>query len=245
MFKKILAYLLAIMTIGSNAVTSEIEYVSPETALLQIFEETSCELEYFNTNSYLIYEKEFITIDIGEKICDDIAEKLNLVSINKEQEELNTYNSVILKGTTKYKDDIVIILQSSKYGDKGETIITLDCKSSDLSNYSTLNKDIRSVMNKLGDATHNTVIVGFKDLKSFKDMGNKKYVEKLFDMVDADVVEEYIDKNVISITGYTNRIEEYLAYSNKKANLNIAIRKDEYNKKSYIYLASPIINIEY
>jgi len=245
MLKKLMIYILTVITLGINPVNNNIEYIIPEIGLLQIFQQSGCELEYFNSNGYLIYEKEFITIDMEEKICDDIAEKLNLFDIKKDREELNTYNSFILKGTNTFQDEIVIIIQSSKKADYEETILTIDCKNTLLDNYLETSSNIREVMKGFGKPNYNTVLVGYKDLDASTEMLKRSYIESLMDIIDCDIIETFEDNKIISITGYCKAIEEYLEYCNNKANVNIAVSCDNYNKKTYLYLASPIINIEY
>lgn len=59
------------------------------------------------------------------------------------------------------------------------------------------------------------------------------------------VVEEYIDSSIISYTAYTPLIESSIFSGEKKVNLNLAIRYNEYEDKIYIWIGTPIITTGY
>ena len=62
----------------------------------------------------------------------------------------------------------------------------------------------------------------------------------------AKEVDRVSDKNLISATAYSNLLSENnLDYLESKINLNIGIRYSENEDKTLIYMATPIIKLDY
>ena len=64
-------------------------------------------------------------------------------------------------------------------------------------------------------------------------------------VADAKRVEGMRDKNLISVSAYSPFIENSIVVNGKSVNLNLAIRYNSYEDKTYIWLATPIITVEY
>lgn len=64
-------------------------------------------------------------------------------------------------------------------------------------------------------------------------------------LIKGKVVEKYNDGDALSFTIYTPYIEEHIYTGDKKMNLNIAVRYNEYEDKTYIWIGTPIITIGY
>ncbi len=73
----------------------------------------------------------------------------------------------------------------------------------------------------------------------------KKKVKKTLKKYKGNVIEEYCDISLISFIIYTPLIKEYLLIDRNKINLNLAIRYNEYEDKTCILLATPIITNGY
>lgn len=72
------------------------------------------------------------------------------------------------------------------------------------------------------------------------DNTNKMYKELEGD----EITKEYSD-GVFFSYGYTDKIEEYIITESNKININIVYTYDEETNQTWIYLGSPIINIDY
>jgi hypothetical protein len=67
----------------------------------------------------------------------------------------------------------------------------------------------------------------------------------IFKEANANKVEGIRDNNLISVSAYTAAIGESVEVNGKKVNLNIAVRYNSYENKTYIWLATPVITTEY
>jgi hypothetical protein len=69
--------------------------------------------------------------------------------------------------------------------------------------------------------------------------------KKVFNEAAARKVEGMRDGNFISISAYSPVINNYIRVEQNKVNLNVAIRYNSYEDKTYIWLATPVITTEY
>ena len=69
--------------------------------------------------------------------------------------------------------------------------------------------------------------------------------KKALDSVGANRVEGMRDKGLISVSAFSPSIDEAVRVNGKQVNLNIAVRYNSYEGKTYIWLATPVITTEY
>ena len=63
--------------------------------------------------------------------------------------------------------------------------------------------------------------------------------------VGAVEVEGINERNMISVAAYSPYIKDYIRVNGKKVNINVALRYNSYEDKTYIWLATPVITTEY
>lgn len=69
--------------------------------------------------------------------------------------------------------------------------------------------------------------------------------KKIFGALDAKKMEGIRDNNLISISAYSPLMNDSITVNKNRINLNLAIRYNSYENKTYIWLASPVITTEY
>lgn len=69
--------------------------------------------------------------------------------------------------------------------------------------------------------------------------------KNIFKDSNASKVNGIADRNLISVSAYSPAIGDSINVDGKKINLNLAIRYNSYEDKTYIWLASPVITVEY
>lgn len=90
----------------------------------------------------------------------------------------------------------------------------------------------------------NTCIVGCFDGKLDYEEMNRISKIILKDTKAKDIKGIY-DNNLISISAYSPYIDNTIEVEGKRLNMNIALRYNAYEDKTYIWLATPVITIEY
>lgn len=73
----------------------------------------------------------------------------------------------------------------------------------------------------------------------------EKSILKTTKSIKGKVIEKYEESGILSLSIFTPYIEEYIYTGNNKMNLNIGIRFNEYEGKTYIWIGTPIIAIGY
>ena len=90
----------------------------------------------------------------------------------------------------------------------------------------------------------NTCIIGYFDGKL--DYVEMNRVSRLFlEAAKAKKVNGMSEKNLISISAYSPLIDNNIELEGKKINMNLALRYNAYEDKTYIWFATPVITIEY
>lgn len=71
-------------------------------------------------------------------------------------------------------------------------------------------------------------------------------LEKILYNMSADEIDRVQEDNFVSVTAYSKLLNEnYLEYLGNKINLNIGLRYSEDEEKTLIYMATPIIKLDY
>ena len=82
-----------------------------------------------------------------------------------------------------------------------------------------------------------------------KKLQNTKYNDifaKILYNMNAKEIDRIEDETFISITAYSKLLDEnYLEYLGNKINLNIGMRYSEDEDKTLLYIATPIIKLDY
>lgn len=68
---------------------------------------------------------------------------------------------------------------------------------------------------------------------------------KIFRALETKKIESYTDENYFMSSGNTPHIKNFLMTEDKKVNINVAFRYNNLEKKTYFYIGTPIISIEY
>ena len=108
--------------------------------------------------------------------------------------------------------------------------------------YQTLNKvlnshsnDVEIAMCIVGEYTKNLQLYKFNDI-----------LKNILYNMNAKEIDKIRNNNYISVTAYSNLLKENdLEYLENKINLNIGIRYSENEDKTLIYMATPIIKLDY
>lgn len=69
--------------------------------------------------------------------------------------------------------------------------------------------------------------------------------EELMQTAEAQVLEQVVQDNLVSLTGYSARLADNLRYAGTEVNINVALRRDPAVPGASVYVASPVILTEY
>jgi len=239
MLKKICTYTFIFLLTISN-ILGNAETITQEAAVIKAFNESGANFEEANINSHVTI-RQYITIDNAGKICNDIAERLELSQVSKEKREEEGLSEIVIHGLIEENIYTTILVQSTHYQDIEESTIVLDIIDTkgeyDLQG---LCGKIKNILSPYGRVIMNITFTGNYDAKlNTKD--KQEIINRVFKIIKAKKVEGIKGDNLVSITGYTPWVAEHISYNNNKVNINIALRYNSYKEKTNIWIGNPLI----
>ena len=183
--------------------------------------------------------------EIGYKIKDQLELEDDCY---REDIEEDGFIQLTVQGSDSYNNFVTFILSS--YEDvedsHGETSLFINfIKREQFVEFNDIIKRVENIFEEYDQPVDiTTCIVGTFDEK-FNLEEKEKELLKVTKAIKGKVVEQYIEDDILSFSIFTPYIEEYIYTGSKKMNLNIAIRFNEYEDKTYIWIGTPIITIGY
>lgn len=211
---------------------------------LETFESIDAKFKFYNIKANVTINYDIDKDDI-KSACLDVINDLGMEESNFNIEENWTKNeqqiyakaynenlSISIVGIKKSKDEsylIVDILDNKVYKNIVDIYRSLK---SEINKYS---NDINIYLCMAGEYTNNLQLDKCNEI-----LGNILYNMK------ATEIDRIKEGNLISVTAYSDLLtENNLGYLENKINLNIGIRYSENEDKTLIYMATPIIKLDY
>lgn len=198
---------------------------------------------------------------IGQGLIDKLHIVGELEDKNKQYEMINgkkpMYNidfiqednqkKLIITGKDK-KDNSVkinVLTFSDKYSNLNRTELTVNIISNEIKEYEYNQRNIKNIFQKMGkDPEIKTSIVGTFN-GNIKNDEKMEIVSNIMKRINAKEIERYLQPDIISISAYSPNIDNHIYTGNNKMNLNIAMRHNYTEAKTYIWIATPIISEGY
>ncbi|MDP4094764.1 MAG: YwmB family TATA-box binding protein [Bacillota bacterium] len=184
-----------------------------------------------------------------KQLADNLTGNLNVKKDNTYSSNIIDNNQLLeLKVNCKTVDGklVAIYIQSLKAADQGKdevsVTVTKDLGYNDLIQ---IRRDVEKAFKKYDIVPKvNSCITGSINRKL-----NQKEIEDLCSLtikkIEAIKVEGIKDEKLESISAYSPLINDSVTVNGKRINLNLAIRYNTNENKTYIWLATPVITIEY
>lgn len=228
----------AIMSADAAAIEDSL-VKSMESTKAQVMESTISVWSKIN-NKFLTadqVDKELKTIILG---IDPDKSTINIVRENSD--EINKQSMSASRDNKHY----FVAVESIKTDKGGETYVVMDVAIDQSS------KELAAERQRLESYFQDksikpnvsSCIVGVYDGKLTEaDMSSK--LADAMSSVKAKTVEGLNEEGLSSISAYSGNINNFVLSNNKKVNMQIAIRYSSYDDKTYIWIGSPLIHMEY
>ena len=183
------------------------------------------------------------------EICEKLSDSIGIVK--NDDYSINTINNDFIrkteiKGSTSDGKTACIVSQLNKSGEESNSYISVDIineqKQADLNDTAQLLED---KFRSFGlNPKVNTCITGYFDGKlDYVEMN--KVSNRILKDVKAKKINGISENNLISVSAYSPFIDNNIEIMGKETNINLAIRYNAYEDKTYIWVATPVITIEY
>ncbi|MFZ5968901.1 MAG: YwmB family TATA-box binding protein [Bacillota bacterium] len=103
---------------------------------------------------------------------------------------------------------------------------------------------ITDMLDAYGRVNMTSYIVGSYQGK-LQQSKQRQIVQTIFEELGANEIEGVYESNLVSVVGYTKKMNDWIQYGGKKANLHIAMRYNAYEDKTMIWFGTPLITIAY
>lgn len=211
------------------------------------FLKTGAAYEYSNINAWAKLNAKFISLSEMDGIVEKVIKSMEIDDKKVKVSKLDQDN--FRQCDAEYDDDnkkVSIVVQSVKNDVVDETYILIDeyLLKGNANVISEAEKVKKSYSNLNLHPEIATCLVGTYKGRLNKDKISSIVEEVMRDM-DAVKVEGLNEENLVSVSAHTNKVKEYIEMGSEKINLNVALRYSSYDDKTYIWVATPIIAIEY
>lgn len=212
--------------------------------VINTFESINSEFKFYNikANSYI---DRHLSKSEMKNICLDIISSLGLEESNiKWIENKNKAQSQVYAQIEEKDKNISIIVANKS---KNESYIIVDILENKV--YKDIVDIYRVVENSLNIHSDRVDIYTCLAGEYEKKLQVNKYddiLQKILYNMNAKEIDRVEEENFISITAFSKDIKtDYIEYLGNKVNLNIGIRYSENEEKTMIYIATPIIKLDY
>lgn len=229
-------------------------YRDDDSILVKAFETSGAEIVETNVNVYSSGQGMFLKREEIISVVKSLASEMEIdYGRNEKVENYDEgYNQLSLIGQNSRGQNVVIIVSSmdfTKVEDSGggcETDIVLDISSN--GKYENLpsieRKAKRAINNFIKGARVTSCIIGrYED--DIPENRKEEIINSILESIGATEVERTIYDGMVSVSAHTPGVQEYIELGQKKINFNIAMRYNSYEGKTYIWLGSPVISVEY
>lgn len=234
------ALMLAGMLISYADIKSNNEYEQ----LIQAFNSTEAEFKFYNIKANAEINHDISKNEMTD-ICIEVINNLGLEESNIKWEENWNKSEKQIYAQVKTQEKSISIIATKK--NNKESYITVDILENKVyKSIVDIYTIIENTLNKhVSQLNINTCISG----EYTKKLKIKKYddiLEKILYNMNAEEIDRVEEENFISITAYSEVLHKnYLEYLGNKINLNIGMRYSEDDEKTLIYIATPIIKLDY
>lgn len=213
--------------------------------LLEVFNQTDFETVGANINTYAVLDKPIKNFEDMEEYIENLDKIIITDYEYKFIKEESSASKIVKKVYISENTKLTVKLETT-FSEATSTTIVMDVMIYNSCDEITPIKERVCALYKTLELVPkiNISITGL--YAGSMDYNQKKITAiDIMKKIDAKSREDYITDTVYSMVGYTNKISEYIYSSEQKININLALRYNSYEDKTYLYLATPVITVEY
>lgn len=249
MKKRILLMLICILlAVGSfDASAYPVKTLTEEEALITSFKSTGADVMESTISCWAKLNGEFLTIKQIEAESAKVLSGINpdRTTVVKNIESGDRLNKLVLyglKGNKSYN----IAIESVKQETGGETYIIIDVSID--GSYKELGTERQNIANVLqmdeGLINFSSCIIGTYKGK-LTDYEKDKRTKIALQSINAEKVEGVENEELKSISAFSSNVDGYIMSDQARVNVQLAMRYSSYDDKTYIWIGTPLIPMEY
>ena len=243
----LIAVLLAAAIIGTTYyIRIQNKSNQEEISITDAFNSSGAKMIVNDMYFFVRVNDDFKDLNSMTKVCDEVFKALEITNYSKNSTGTDSLIKSDLLGTTK--DGVKISAMASIVGDKsgqGDKYITIDATGNENGEAILLRDKIEKVINIHGlEAVVNSCITGTYE-GNLQDTQLENICRKILNESEAKKVDSFRQENIISVSAFSPMIKDNLSIDGRNVNLSLAIRYNKQENKTYLWVATPIVNTEY
>ncbi|NLK98529.1 MAG: hypothetical protein GX272_10710 [Epulopiscium sp.] len=235
-----IVYSVAFLQIGNNK--------NGERTLLSAFNNSDFETIQINLNSWGLLNQSFSDLEEMKAYSKRITEALGILKAdNTEEKDSDTFREFTTTRVSK-NAKTTVKLESIKYEEENSTntyVIIDIILYGQYDSIPYLKEELDSIFaeNNMKPTTNITIAGTLRGDLSKEE--KEKIAKNIMKDIGAKIEETYETEEIYSVYGYTRLIDDWLVSNGKKINVNLAFHYNEYEGNTYLYLATPVITVDY
>lgn len=240
---KITKVFLLLFIIGIFTSYADIKYNNWTDDFINTFEETNANFKFYNIKINCV-ASDITSKKQIENICLDMVESLNLDNNKIKWQEKNNNEHKIY---AEIQDGSYSVSFTAIKKNKKEYYIIIDILNNKVyKNIVDIYKNLNDILNSYSNEVDVYLCVVGEYTKNLQLDKSDDILQNILYNMNAKEIDRVREENFISVTAYSKLLlENNLDYIGNKINLNIGIRYSENEDKTLIYMATPIIKLDY
>ena len=245
--KKIIIYMsIFIILIMLGAISADANNTLDNSygTFLETFESIDAKFKFYNIKANVTINYDIDKDDI-KSACLDVINDLGMEESNFNIEENWTKNEQQIYAKA-YNENLSISIVGIKKS-KDESYLIVDILDNKVyKNIVDIYAILKNSLSIYSDTVEIYTCIAGEYSKKLQIYKYDDILDKILYNMNAEVVDKVQEENFLSITAYSKILKEnYLECLGNKINLNIGIRYSENDDKTLIYIATPIIKLDY
>lgn len=236
-----IAFLLTFLTFTSSP------YKDSSINIVEVFKLNKIEFKQAYISGWAKLQETFDDNEDLESIVRIVSDKMEVVFNESEISVDGFVKKRIYKGN--YEGGSISLEIKSIYNSTlkiNEHVIIIDItQNENLWSITGIGDRVTKCLGELGyGSPANISIEGYVE-GNINSLQKEKLISNMLDSIDADRVESIKTYNLLSVSGYTEKIAQFIKSKGRRVNINIASRYSPLENKTYFWIGTPLINIEY
>ncbi len=243
----LLAILLVVTIIGSAYyITGKNNTTEGHISIKDAFNYSGAKMVVNDVYFFARASDKYKTVSELSKVCEDVFKTLQVTGYSKNTNSSDNLAKTDMQGTTR--DGVKISAMASIVGNKSgnrDKYITIDATEAGDGKALLLRKKIEGVFKKHKlKAEINSCITGTYE-GNLKDNQLENICRKILNESSAKKIDSFRQQNEISVSAFSPLIGDKLRVGGKNVNLGIAFRYNKLENRTYLWVATPVVNAEY
>ncbi|MPN29113.1 hypothetical protein SDC9_176564 [bioreactor metagenome] len=240
---KFITTFLLLFIIGIFTSYASVKYNNWTDNFINTFEQTEANFKFYNIKINCVVSNVNSKKQI-ESMCTDIVNSLNL---NADKIKLREEHDNEIKIYAQIKDGSYNVSFTAIKKNSKEYYIIIDILSNKVyKNIGDIYRNLDDILHRRSNDVQIYLCMAGEYTKKLQLYKSNDILENILYNMNAKEIDRVREDNLISVTAYSKLLKENdLDYLENKINLNIGIRYSENEDKTLIYMATPIIKLDY